>query len=125
MALASAPSFQCPALRRKTKNATPWTKEYFRRSLVGSSQTLSSPTAGSVAVDALSEFEGDVELGNRKGRLITIFDCQLTVQWAGKLDSGTEAKGTISFPEVSHEVQDEDREYPVCLTGPDRACFAQ
>lgn len=100
----------------KTKNATPWTKEYFTRTLVGTSYELSSPTKGSVTVDSISHFDGDVELGNRKGRLITIYDCQMTLEWSGKLDSGTEAKGAISFPEVSHEVQDEGEEYKYSAT---------
>lgn len=96
---------------RKTKNVTPWTKEYFTKALVGASHELASPTKGTVTVDSINHFEGDVELGNRKGRLITIYDCQMTVDWSGKLESGTEAKGTIAFPEVSHEVQDEGEEY--------------
>lgn len=100
----------------KTKNATPWTKEYFTRNLVGTSYELSSPTKGSVTVDSLSHFDGDVELGNRKGRLITIYDCQLTLDWSGKLESGTEAKGSISFPEVSHEVEDDGEEYKYSAT---------
>ncbi|MCO5555748.1 hypothetical protein L7F22_009293 [Adiantum nelumboides] len=102
----------------KTKNATPWTKDYFQKNLVGANYDLTKPQKGNVKIDSISHFEGDVELGNRKGRLITIYDCQLTLDWSGKLndgkgeeEEGTEAKGTISFPEVSHEVQDEGEEY--------------
>ncbi|PWN32107.1 uncharacterized protein FA14DRAFT_162362 [Meira miltonrushii] len=100
----------------KTKNATPWTKEYFTKNLVGATHELTKPQKGNVKIDSISHFEGDVELGNRKGRLITIYDCQLTLDWSGRLEDGkseegTEAKGTISFPEVSHEVQDEGEEY--------------
>lgn len=80
---------------------------------MGSSHSLESPNPGQVSVDSISLFDGDVELGNRKGRLITIYDCQLTADWSGKLENGTEAKGSISFPEVSHEVQDEGSEYVV------------
>ena len=100
----------------KTKNATPWTKEYFTKHLVGATYDLTKPQKGNVKIDSISHFEGDVELGNRKGRLITIYDCQLSLDWSGRLEDGkseegTEAKGTISFPEVSHEVEDEGEEY--------------
>lgn len=97
----------------KTKNATSWSKDYFTKKLVGSSQHLSSPTAGKVEIESLTTFEGDVELGNRKGKLITIYDCQITLNWEGKLENGTEAKGTIFFPEVSHEIEDDGEEYRV------------
>lgn len=97
----------------KTKDVGRFSKDYFTNKLVGSSHTLSSPTAGKVEVESLAEFEGDVELGNRKGKLITIYDCQITLNWTGKLESGTEAKGTIFFPEVSHEIEDEGQEYRV------------
>ena len=97
----------------KTKNGYPFTKEYFTKNLVGTSYDLTSPTAGKVEIESMTEFEGDVELGNRKGKLITIYDCQLTLSWQGKLESGTEAKGTILFPEVSHEIEDEGQEYRV------------
>ncbi|MCO5601260.1 hypothetical protein L7F22_055379 [Adiantum nelumboides] len=89
----------------KTKNATPWTKEYFRKKLVGASSS-------SVQIDSLTNFEGDVELGNRKGKLITIYDCSFTLEWSGKTASGDDVKGQVQFPEVSHEVADEEREYP-------------
>lgn len=102
----------------KTKNGFTFTKEYFSKNLVGASCELSSPTAGKVEIESMSDFEGDVELGNRKGKLITIYDCQVTLKWQGKLDSGTEAKGTIFFPEVSHEVEDEGQEYRVSCSAP-------
>lgn len=99
----------------KTKNSTAWSQQYFTKNLVGTSYDLSSPTLGRVEVQSLTTFEGDVELGNRKGKLITIYDCQITLNWEGKLESGTEAKGTIFFPEVSHEIEDEGEQYRVSV----------
>lgn len=97
----------------KTKDVGRFSKDYFTTRLVGSSYNLTSPTAGKVEVESLVDFDGDVELGNRKGKLITIYDCQIRLNWVGKLESGTEAKGTIFFPEVSHEIEDEGEEYRV------------
>lgn len=93
----------------KTKGCTPWAKNHITEATVGKSVTVGK--SGHVKVDRLSAFEGDVELGNRKGKLITIYDCSITYAWTGSSDDGTEASGTITFPEVSHEIQDEGDEY--------------
>ncbi|KAJ1035571.1 hypothetical protein NDA18_000349 [Ustilago nuda] len=93
----------------KTKGCTPWAKNHITENTVGKSLTVGK--SGHVKIDRLSSFEGDVELGNRKGKLITIYDCSITYAWSGASDDGTEASGTITFPEVSHEVEDEDDEY--------------
>ncbi|UZJ56654.1 hypothetical protein CBS101457_005974 [Exobasidium rhododendri] len=95
----------------KTRDCTKFSQQYFTDKFVGTSYDLVSPTAGKVEVESLATFEGDAELGNRKGKLITIYDCQITLNWEGKLESGTEAKGTIFFPEVSHEIEDDGEEY--------------
>ncbi|SPO30339.1 related to AHA1 - stress-regulated cochaperone [Ustilago trichophora] len=93
----------------KTKGCTPWAKNHITEATVGKSVTVGK--SGHVKVDRLSAFEGDVELGNRKGKLITIYDCSITYAWTGSSDDGTEASGTITFPEVSHEIEDEGDEY--------------
>ncbi|KDN53301.1 hypothetical protein K437DRAFT_242350 [Tilletiaria anomala UBC 951] len=89
----------------KTKGCTPWSKTWIKTNLVGQK---ANTEAGTVQVTALESFEGDVELGNRKGKLITIFDCAVTLAWA---DEEEKVKGTITFPEVCHEVEDEGTEY--------------
>ncbi|SPO47777.1 related to AHA1 - stress-regulated cochaperone [Moesziomyces antarcticus] len=93
----------------KTKGCTPWAKNHITEATVGKTVTVGK--SGHVKVDRLSSFEGDVELGNRKGKLITIYDCSITYAWSGSSDDGTEASGTITFPEMSHEVEDEGDEY--------------
>lgn len=62
-------------------------------------------------VDKLTAFDGDVELGNRKGKLITIYDCSITLSWTGEAADGTSASGSIVFPEVSHENEDNNEDY--------------
>lgn len=93
----------------KTKGCTSWAKEWFTKNLVGQSATVGDGPA-TVTVDKLSGFEGDVELGNRKGKLITIYDCELTLKWTADVDN-TVVNGTIRFPEVSHEVEDNNETY--------------
>lgn len=92
----------------KTKGCTPWAKDWFTQNLVGKS---AEAQGAKVAVEKLAGFEGDVELGNRKGKLITIYDCVVTLNWTGEAEDGTSASGTITFPEVSHEIEDNDEDY--------------
>lgn len=37
-------------------------------------------------------------------RLITIYDCKVDLKWQGKALDGTEVKGKLKIPEVSHEI---------------------
>lgn len=37
-------------------------------------------------------------------RLITIYDCKISVEWTGTASDGTEVTGKVTIPEVSHEI---------------------
>ena len=37
-------------------------------------------------------------------RLLTIYDCKVELKWTGKAEDGTEVKGRLTIPEVSHEI---------------------
>ncbi|KAI0784410.1 activator of Hsp90 ATPase [Abortiporus biennis] len=86
----------------KNKNITPWAKSWFERELV----TVSVKGEGEqeVSISKVVDVDGDVELGQRKSKLITIYDCKVELKWSGKASDGTEVEGTLSIPEVSHEV---------------------
>ncbi|KAJ2916948.1 hypothetical protein MD484_g3450, partial [Candolleomyces efflorescens] len=87
----------------KNKNVTPWAKDWLKREL-----TTLSVTGGKegevVSISEVTSVEGDVELGQRKSKLLTIFDCDVRMRWSGTTSSGSEVKGTLSIPEVSHEI---------------------
>ncbi|KAK0556621.1 Co-chaperone [Tilletia horrida] len=96
----------------KTKGCTPWAREWLTSTCVG---TSASKDDVDVRVDALNSLDGDVELGNRKGKLITIFDTSVTFAWTGT--KGEEkADGLLVCDEFSHEVHDEKRDYEFNVT---------
>lgn len=37
-------------------------------------------------------------------RLIIIYECKIELKWTGTASDGTEVEGTLSIPEVSHEI---------------------
>ncbi|CEH13593.1 Uncharacterized conserved protein [Ceraceosorus bombacis] len=92
----------------RTKGTTAWAKSYFNAHLVGLEAQLAG---GSVKTTEIKDWEGDVELGNRKNKLITIYDCSFALAWSGQASDGSEAAGVIRWPEVSHEIEDNDEEY--------------
>jgi len=87
----------------KNKNVTRWGKEWFERELT--TLTINGDTEGEVvSISSVTDVDGDIELGQRKSKLITIYDCKITLEWSGTASDGTEVKGTLAIPEVSHEI---------------------
>ncbi|EGN95743.1 hypothetical protein SERLA73DRAFT_60426 [Serpula lacrymans var. lacrymans S7.3] len=86
----------------KNKNVTPWAKTWFERELT--SVTIQGDgSEEKVSITSVIEVDGDVELGQRKSKLITIYDCRIDLDWSGTASDGTEVNGKVSIPEVSHE----------------------
>jgi len=86
----------------KNKTVTPWAKEWFERELV--TIKVEGSDGAVVSVEHVTEVDGDVELGRRKSKLITIYDCKVVLRWKGTAADGTEATGKLTIPEVSHEI---------------------
>lgn len=87
----------------KNKNVTPWAKTWFEQELTQLSHT---EDGSEVKVAQVTEVEGDCELGQRKSKLITIYDCKVVLSWSGEDKEGTKAEGNLTIPEVSHEQSD-------------------
>ncbi|EIN07065.1 hypothetical protein PUNSTDRAFT_53465 [Punctularia strigosozonata HHB-11173 SS5] len=86
----------------KNKNVGPWAKSWFERELTAIS--VQGEGDETVGVSEVTEVDGDVEIGQRKSKLLTIYDCKIRLEWAGTASDGTEVKGRLTIPEVSHEV---------------------
>ncbi|KAG0701785.1 activator of Hsp90 ATPase [Suillus ampliporus] len=85
----------------KNKNVTSWAKEWFQRELTA---IVIEGAEGNVAISSVKVDEGDVELGQRKSKLITIYDIPVKLDWHGATSDGTDVAGKLSIPEVSHEI---------------------
>ncbi|OZJ05936.1 hypothetical protein BZG36_01229 [Bifiguratus adelaidae] len=93
-----------------SKNCGTWSKEYFSKELVGVEIQKDGIT---VRTDRLDEMTGDVELNQRKGKVITIFDVHVKLHWSGESADGTKADGTIEIPEVAHDTEVDDYVFDV------------
>lgn len=74
---------------------TPWAKSWFESEL----PTIILTTADNVTigVSSVTDVEGDVELGMRKSKLITIFDVRLVLKWSGEAKIMDIHRGTNVF----------------------------
>lgn len=64
------------------KDASEWAKAYLEENLIG----IKADEGGvSVAVKAVRSMEGDVDVSQRKGKVITLFDVKLHLEYEGEM----------------------------------------
>lgn len=103
-----------------SKDVRPWTQDYLSKELVG---IKAEKDGASAEVSRVLSLDGDVEVSQRKGKVITIFDFRLQLEYTGKVPVKAEAEGqendskdvsgTITIPEVAHDTEED--EYVVCI----------
>jgi activator of HSP90 ATPase len=63
-----------------SKDVSAWAKEYLESELIGISAKDGDVTA---KVDSVLSMEGDCDVSQRKGKVITIFDVKLQLEFSG------------------------------------------
>ncbi|EOR01743.1 hypothetical protein E3P92_00711 [Wallemia ichthyophaga] len=84
----------------KQLDCSNFAKEYFKEKLVG------LKINDELTIEELKECDGDVTLGQRKSKLVTIYDLKIVIEW-----TVGELRGRTHVPEVSHEAIDGLDEY--------------
>ena len=100
------------------KNCIGWAKEYFKQKLVG-------VEAGSVKdkkyakIKSVSSIEGDCEVNQRKGKVISLFDLKITVLIEGHVDSKDGSalpfEGSINVPEVAFDSEASSYQFDISI----------
>ncbi|KAJ5107942.1 hypothetical protein N7456_004617 [Penicillium angulare] len=87
------------------KDASGWAKAYLDQNL-----TVISAEEGGVSakVDKVVSMNGDVDVSQRKGKVITLFDVKLSLEYSGKTKDAEEVTGSISIPEVAHDTEEDE-----------------
>ncbi|KAI8085204.1 activator of Hsp90 ATPase [Halteromyces radiatus] len=93
------------------KNCLPWSQTYFSEQL----GAIKVENNGLEVVIKTVDTEGDVELCQRKGKLITIFDVRIQLAWKGTSSDGTEASGKIVIPEVAHDTDEDEYVFDISV----------
>ncbi|KAL3457580.1 activator of Hsp90 ATPase [Aspergillus heterothallicus] len=87
------------------KDVSAWAKEYLTENL----RTLSTEEDGVTAkVSNLLTMDGDVDVSQRKGKVITLFDVKLQLEYEGKTKEEESVSGTITIPEVAHDTEEDE-----------------
>ncbi|CAB4255017.1 similar to Saccharomyces cerevisiae YDR214W AHA1 Co-chaperone that binds to Hsp82p and activates its ATPase activity [Maudiozyma barnettii] len=97
------------------KNCMRWAREYFESKLIGlETNDASSSTTQYVKIKNISSFEGDCEVSQRKGKVISLFDLQMVVLFEGHVNSH-ELEGSISIPEISFDSEREEYQFDISI----------
>jgi len=91
------------------KDVSSWTKDWLDRELIGIEAEKDGVSA---KISKVMSMDGDVDVSQRKGKVITIFDVKLQLEYTGKTKDEEDVSGTITIPEVAHDTEESD--YVVC-----------
>ncbi|SAL95191.1 hypothetical protein [Absidia glauca] len=94
------------------KNCLPWAQKYFAEELEGVKVENNGAEA---QITKVLETDGDVELCQRKGKLITIFDVRIQLAWKGTAPDGTEASGKLLIPECAHDTEEDEYVFDITI----------
>lgn len=97
------------------KNCIDWSKTYFHEKLVGLS---AQETNVSVSVSTVSSVEGDVEVCQRKGKVISLFDLRIIAAIEGTANDKS-FKGSITIPELAYDTEEDEIQFDVSVYNED------
>ncbi|KAI1653293.1 activator of Hsp90 ATPase [Daldinia decipiens] len=88
-----------------SKNAGEWTRQWFEENLPKISVEDGEVTA---KINKVVSMDGDVDVSQRKGKVITIYDVKLVLEYSGTAPGEESVSGTITVPEVAHDTEEDD-----------------
>lgn len=87
------------------KDAAPWAKQWLTDNIMG----LRVEDRGVKAqLDKVVSMDGDVDVNQRKGKVITIFDVKLVLEYSGTTKDNEDVSGTITVPEIAHDTEENE-----------------
>ncbi|ODV98462.1 hypothetical protein PACTADRAFT_48220 [Pachysolen tannophilus NRRL Y-2460] len=97
------------------KNCIDWTREYFKEKLINLSSTVEDKK---VYISKIKKIDGDVEVCQRKGKVISLFDLQLILEISGDVsDEKGKINGTITIPELAYDTEYDDFQFSTIIEG--------
>ncbi|KAK6461292.1 activator of Hsp90 ATPase [Scheffersomyces coipomensis] len=93
------------------KNCIDWTRTYFKEKL--DNYTVENDQFKAI-ISKVSSVEGDVEVCQRKGKVISLFDLRLVLNFTGEIKSeGSTIEGSITIPELAYDSEESDLQFVV------------
>ncbi|KAF4981445.1 hypothetical protein FDECE_17693, partial [Fusarium decemcellulare] len=86
------------------KDVSAWARAWFDENLA---KVEAEDGDVKAKVDKVQSMDGDVDVSQRKGKVITIFDVKLVLQYSGSAPGEDDVSGTITVPEVAHDTEED------------------
>ncbi|CAH6718418.1 hsp90 co-chaperone Aha1p [[Candida] jaroonii] len=93
------------------KNCLSWSKDYFKSKTVG---LKAEKAEKSVAVESVSSVEGDCEVSQRKGKVISLFDLKIVLKFEGKVKD-EDVSGSITIPELAYDTESDEIQFDISV----------
>ncbi|ROW03590.1 hypothetical protein VPNG_07150 [Cytospora leucostoma] len=87
------------------KDVAPWTKQWFDENLT---KLEAEDGETKVKVSKVVSSDGEADVSQRKGKVITIYDLKLVLEYAGSTPEASDVSGTITVPEVAHDTEEDE-----------------
>ncbi|KAI4207161.1 MAG: hypothetical protein LQ346_000739 [Caloplaca aetnensis] len=87
------------------KDTSEWARRYLEQSLVGVSAVEKDVSA---KITKVISMDGDVDVSQRKGKVITLFDVKVQLEYEGKTKDEEDVSGSITIPEVAHDTEEDE-----------------
>ncbi|KAL8908057.1 MAG: hypothetical protein Q9207_001036 [Kuettlingeria erythrocarpa] len=87
------------------KDTSEWARRYLEQSLVG---VAAEEKDVSAKITKVISMDGDVDVSQRKGKVITLFDVKVHLEYEGKTKVEDDVRGSITIPEVAHDTEEDE-----------------
>ncbi|KAG9256899.1 Hsp90 co-chaperone AHA1 [Emericellopsis atlantica] len=94
------------------KDVSEWAREWFKDNCLKLEATNGDVTA---RISGLQSMDGDVDVSQRKGKVITIFDVKLVLEYSGSAPDAADVSGSITVPEIAHDTEEDEYVFDVDL----------
>lgn len=94
------------------KNCLPWSVEYFKKHLTGLNATGSDEF---VHIEEVSSVEGDVDVSQRKGKVISLFDIRIVLTFHGYNAKDENINGSITIPELTYDSDGDELQFEITI----------
>ncbi|KUI56190.1 hypothetical protein VP1G_03495 [Cytospora mali] len=87
------------------KDASAWTRQWFEENLT---KLEAEDGETKVKVSKVVSCDGEADVSQRKGKVITIYDLKLVLEYSGSTPEAEDVSGTITIPEVAHDTEEDE-----------------
>ncbi|KYK55079.1 hypothetical protein DCS_07040 [Drechmeria coniospora] len=92
------------------KDVSQWAKAWFEDNLL---KIKAKDGDVEARISKVQSLDGDVDVSQRKGKVITIFDVKLVLEYTGSAPDADEVSGTITVPEIAHDTDEAEYVFDV------------